>query len=87
MTIFAHNEDVSSGSKEATMTNLRVMNFDELPNSALVSIKELIALSGRSRTSLWRDVCAGNLAQPMKFGSRNVKWTAKEIRRYLNGTL
>ena len=67
------------------MTNLRVINFDELPNSALVSIKELIALSGRSRTSLWRDVCAGNLAQPMKIGSRNVKWTAKEVRDYLRG--
>lgn len=67
------------------MTSLRVMNFDELPNSALVSIKELIALSGRSRTSLWRDVCDGHLAQPMKIGSRNVKWTVKEVRDYLRG--
>ena len=36
------------------MTNLRISNFDNLPDSALLSVKELIALSGRSRTSLWR---------------------------------
>lgn len=67
------------------MTSLRVTNFDQLPGSALVSIKELIALSGRSRTSLWRDVCNGHLAQPLKIGSRNVKWTARAVRNYLRG--
>ena len=67
------------------MTNLRVMNFDELPNSALVSTKELISLSGRSRTSVWRDVRDGYLAKPTKVGARNVKWTANEVRDYLRG--
>ena len=67
------------------MKNLRVMNFDKLPNSALVSTKELISLSGRSRTSVWRDVRDGYLAKPIKVGARNVKWTANEVRDYLRG--
>lgn len=67
------------------MAHIRVISFDELPSSALISTNELIALSGRSRTSLWRDVCKGHLAKPIKLGPRNVKWTAKEVRRYLGG--
>ena len=37
------------------MTNLRIANFNNLPDTALISAKELMTLSGRSRTSLYAD--------------------------------
>ena len=48
------------------MTNLRIANFNNLPDAALISAKELMALSGRSRTSLWRDVQQRFVTQTQK---------------------
>ena len=67
------------------MTNKRLANFDELPDCALISAQELTALSGRSRTSLWRDVKRGNLAEPITIGMRSVKWRASDVRDFLYG--
>jgi len=68
------------------MTNLRISNFDNLHASALLSLKELIALSGRSRTSLWRDVLRGFLGTPIKFGKASTRWNVAQVRAYLTGT-
>ena len=67
------------------MTNLRIANFDNLPDAALISARELMALSGRSRTSLWRDVLHEHLADPVVIGSRTVKWRVSDVRAYLAG--
>ena len=67
------------------MTNLRISNFDNLPDSALLSVKELIALSGRSRTSLWRDVQRGFLGTPIKVGKASTRWNVAQVRAYLTG--
>ncbi len=66
-------------------TENRLSNFDELPNQALLSMNEISQLSGRSRTSLWRDVMRGFLAQPVKIGSHTVKWRVGDVRQFLNG--
>ena len=63
----------------------RLTNFDKLPNQGLLSAKELAILSGRSRTSLWRDVTRGSLAEPVKIGNRTVKWRVADVRQFLNG--
>ena len=39
-------------------------SFDILPDTALLTIKDISRLAGRSRTSLWRDVRAGLLPSP-----------------------
>ena len=67
------------------MTNLRIANFNNLPDAALISATELMALSGRSRTSLWRDVSRGSLSKPKKIGPRSVRWQALDVRQFLNG--
>ena len=67
------------------MNNLRISNFDSLPDSALLSVKELIALSGRSRTSLWRDVQRGFLGTPIKVGKASTRWNFAQVRAYLTG--
>ena len=63
----------------------RLSNFDQLPDQALLSAREVSHISGRSRTSLWRDVMRGSLADPVKIGSHTVKWRVCDVRQFLNG--
>ena len=63
----------------------RIHRFDELPKSALISAKDLVALSGRSRTSIGRDVEEGRLAKPKKIGPNSVRWCVEQARQYLIG--
>ena len=63
----------------------RLSSFDELPDQALLSAREVSQISGRSRTSLWRDVMRGSLADPVKIGSHTVKWRVCDVRHFLNG--
>ena len=63
----------------------RLSSFDELPDQALLSAREVSQISGRSRTSLWRDVMRGSLAEPVKIGNRTVKWRVADVRQFLNG--
>ena len=65
----------------------RLSNFDHLPDQALLSAREVSEISGRSRTSLWRDVMRGSLADPVKIGSHTVKWRVGDVRQFLNGSL
>tara|TARA_R110002073_G_scaffold39096_1_gene111768 strand:- start:293 stop:520 length:228 start_codon:yes stop_codon:yes gene_type:complete len=63
----------------------RLTQFDELPETALLSIREISALSSRSRASLWRDVQNGHLPRPIKIGNRASRWKAKDVRRFIAG--
>ncbi len=67
------------------MDDFQIDNFDRLPDSALISAKQLMLLSGRSRTSLWRDVLHEHLADPIVIGNRTVKWRVSDVRAYLKG--
>ena len=64
----------------------RIDHFNELPDEALLSAKEVTQISGRSRTSLWRDVARGSLADPVKIGSHTVKWRVRDVKDFLNGS-
>ncbi len=63
----------------------RLSTFDQMPASALVSVNDLVALSGRSRTSVWRDVKNGRLSAPLKIGPNSVRWSVDHARKYLAG--
>ena len=63
----------------------RLCNFDELPDSALLSTTEVSYLSGRSRTSIWRDVRRGSLAESVRIGPQAVRWRVGDVRQFLNG--
>ena len=67
------------------MDHFQIDNFERLPDSALISAKQLMLLSGRSRTSLWRDVLHEHLADPIVIGNRTVKWRVSDVRAYLKG--
>ena len=65
---------------------LRIKHFSKLPDKALLSAKEVVFLSGRSRTSLWRDVQRGFLARPIKLGPKAMRWTVSDIKSFLEGS-
>ena len=63
----------------------RLDHFNKLPDEALLSSREVSLITGRSRTSLWRDVMRGSLADPVKIGPHTVKWRVSDVRLFLNG--
>ena len=71
--------------KKQKEINYRIQNFSQLPDTALLSAREINQLTGRSRTSIWRDVMRGLLAEPVKIGPQTVRWRVSDIREFLNG--
>ncbi len=63
----------------------RVLDLDNLPDDAWISINELSFLANRSRTSLWRDVKAGRLIKPIATGPQSRRWRVADVRKYLRG--
>jgi predicted DNA-binding transcriptional regulator AlpA len=52
------------------------MTVTSLPDPAqrLITVKQLTELTARSRASLYRDVAAGRLPQPIKIGASLALW-------------
>ena len=65
--------------------NNRIQNFAQLPDNALLSSNDISILSGRSRSSIWRDVNSQRLPRPVALGLNSVRWTVRDIKFYLNG--
>jgi predicted DNA-binding transcriptional regulator AlpA len=63
----------------------RVRDFDQLPASALLDLKEIKFLSGRSSASLWRDVIRGSLPRPISIGPNSSRWRVADVRIFLKG--
>ena len=54
--------------------------FDALPDTALVDVRVVGAVRGRSRASTWRDVQEGRLAQPIKLSPGCTRWRVGDLR-------
>ncbi len=48
--------------------------------SKILLVKEVEARSGKSRTTLWRDVRAGRFPAPVKVGRNRIGWLEKPQR-------
>lgn len=62
------------------------MNFDELPNEALLREKQLLHPIGPvpiSRSSWWAGVRSGRFPQPIRLGPRTTAWRVGDIRHLL----
>jgi predicted DNA-binding transcriptional regulator AlpA len=59
--------------------------FPSLPDEALVDVRVVAAIRGRSVPSTWRDVAAGRLAEPVKIGPGSTRWTAGNVRASMKG--
>lgn len=62
-----------------------VVAFDALPEKALVNLKTIMALSCRSKSSIYRDIAASRLARPIHIGPKSARWRVGDVRAYLNG--
>jgi predicted DNA-binding transcriptional regulator AlpA len=58
--------------------------FDQLPDSAHVSIRIVCAIFGCSPATAWRRVRSGHLVQPVRFSPGSTRWQVGALRRSLN---
>lgn len=57
--------------------------FDALPDSAMVDVKTVAGILGRSPSSIWRDTRTGRLPRPFKTGPACTRWRVGDLRRHL----
>lgn len=57
--------------------------FDDLPESAYVSLCVVCALFGCSPATVWRRVRTGQLVTPHRFGLRTTRWRVGDLRKEL----
>lgn len=61
--------------------------FDDLPDSAFISLPVVCALFGCSPATVWRRVRSGQLVAPHRIGVRSTRWQVGELRRHLGQLL
>ncbi|MFA7605307.1 MAG: transcriptional regulator [Rhodocyclaceae bacterium] len=69
---------------QPTITPATLKAFDTLPDSAMVDIKTVAGVLGRSPSSIWRDSRLGRMPRPLKTGPACTRWNVGAIRRHLN---
>lgn len=52
-------------------------------NDMILSKKQVVTITSRSATSLWRDVRAGSFPQPRQVGPGRVGWLQSEVMAWL----
>ena len=57
------------------------MNFDTLPDTAHMSVKDVAAMLRVSAATVWRMVKAKQLAEPVKLSTRCTRWQAGQVRK------
>lgn len=65
------------------MITKTVEHFEQLPGSAMVDVKTVAAILGRSPSSIWRDARTGKLPAPIKTGAMTTRWKVEAIRKHL----
>lgn len=68
---------------QPTTTPAPLSNWDSLPDSAMVDVKTVAGVLGRSPSSIWRDARLGTLPRPIKVGPACTRWNVGAIRRHL----
>jgi len=63
----------------------RMAGFDDMSDSALLGVQELVALGIGSPATIWRDVQSKRLASPIKIGPNRTRWRVGDVRRFLEG--
>ena len=54
---------------------------------SVIRLPEVIARTGRCRSSIYADVASGQFPAPVKLGPRSVGWIASEVSAWLEGRL
>lgn len=73
------------GKKVRRRVDRALETFPFLPDAALIDVRVVSALLGRSTASVWRDVAQGRLSPPVHVGARSTRWRVGDVRAALNG--
>ncbi|HCZ13488.1 MAG: putative transcriptional regulator [Candidatus Accumulibacter phosphatis] len=57
-----------------------LVEFDHLPDSALISVETLAGLQGCSANTIWRRAKAGALPPPIRVSSAQTRWRVGDVR-------
>lgn len=60
-------------------------HFDRLPDTALVDIPVIRAVTSKSRATIYRWIELGKFPKPRKIGNSKNLWSVGEVRRALAG--
>ena len=62
----------------------KIPQLQELPQTGLLRIKQVLKLIPVSRSSWWAGVKIGKYPKPKKLGERTTCWKAEDIRTLIN---
>jgi predicted DNA-binding transcriptional regulator AlpA len=57
--------------------------FDTLPDAAMIDVRTVAGVLGRSTASVWRDSRSGRIPRPVRVGPACTRWNVGAIRRHL----
>lgn len=63
--------------------NPSVSHFSALPDEALIDVRAVAVVLGRSVNTVWRMAKAGAIAAPVKCGPKTTRWRVGAVRSYL----
>ncbi len=64
--------------------DLKIQQFQELPQAGLLRIKQVLQLIPVSRSSWWQGVRTGKYPKPIKLGERTTCWKSEDLRNLIN---
>lgn len=65
------------------MANDSTRSLDTLPDTALLSVREIAQHLGVSQTWVWRATRAGRIPQPVRLSAKCTRWPAGPVRTAL----
>jgi predicted DNA-binding transcriptional regulator AlpA len=71
------------GEKAEQRLHLALTRFPSQPDDALIDVRVVAALLGRSTASVWRDLSRGRLPQPQRIGVGSTRWRVGNVRAAL----
>jgi len=63
----------------------KIPQLQELPQTGLLRIKQVLKFIPVSRSSWWKGVAEGKYPKATKLGERTTCWKAEDIRALING--
>lgn len=63
----------------------KIQGIEELPQTGLLRIKQVLKFVPVSRSNWWAGVKAGRFPKPLKLSERVTCWRASDVRRLVEG--
>lgn len=68
--------------KEAALNAYRIGDGESSTARAMIRLKEVMKRTGKSRTTIWRNVRAGTFPAPVSTGPQSIAWFEDEVQEW-----